>query len=228
MKTSNYIIIAFFTFLFGGIFVLFLSSTFKIGKVPDQNFLAQEKVLDNFSVVVAQPGANLYLKTGTIPKISKHYLKGDTCSLPPFIVRNDTLFVGANPVGDKQLSSEIIYKQITGIEGGEKSRIEIDQFAADTFNITVHTGKVYCFAGKFKNINKKVNIQATKQAYIQIHNLNIQSIQIGLDNSELNFQNTTIQNLTGVLKDRSKLQSYHAINKLELEVDSTSTYRLDK
>ena len=60
MKTSNYIIIAFFIFLFGGIFLLFLAAKIDPLGSYSQEFLSLEKPLENFSVTVAEAGADIH------------------------------------------------------------------------------------------------------------------------------------------------------------------------
>ena len=96
MKTSNYILIAFFTFLFGGTFVLFLTA--KIYNKTDNSitWTCEEKKLEPFSVVVAEPGADFSLQIECHdPIIRCAHPPKEASVFPPFTVRNDTLFVSA-------------------------------------------------------------------------------------------------------------------------------------
>lgn len=230
MKTSNYILIAFFTFLFGGTFVLFLTAKIDPRSSHNQKILSQEKPLENFSVVVAQSGADVWLINGDKTVIRQQYLKGDTFALPPLEVRNDTLFVGKTPYKNDRflLSSEIIYKRIAGIEGKKESRIQLDMIPTDTFKISIDAGNFYCFGNTSGEIKKGVTINGTNHAHIGMNNQTITSVFLKLNNSELNIQNTDIHNLAGLLTNKSKLLSYKSIKKINLETDSTSTYHLDK
>jgi len=72
MKTSNYIIIVFFVFLFGGVFVLFISS--RIHQRDSRiGLFAEEKKLEPFSVVVAEPGAEFHLRNAEYPRIHCYF-----------------------------------------------------------------------------------------------------------------------------------------------------------
>ena len=227
MKTSNYITTSFFVFLFGGVFILFLTAKVDSRSNNNTRFETLEQPLDSFSVVVAQSGANINLTKGPASKIMKHYQKGDTCTLPTFIVRNDTLFVQANSTNEKQPTAQIIYKQINGIVGKEQSQINLDQFTADTFNIAIQAGKLFCFPNVSIDIKKNLNIHACNGAYVRINQVNIRDLNLHLDGSELNMQNTPIDKLSGSMENGSKFYSYKTIRKLNLEVDSTSTYQLN-
>ena len=230
MKTSNYILIAFFTFLFGGIFVLFLTAKIDPRSSHNQKILSQEKPLESFSVVVAQSGADVFLINGDKTIIRQQYIEGDTLAFPTFEVRNDTLFVGKKPYKKDRflLSSEIIYKKITGIEGKKESRIQLDIIPVDTFKISIDAGNFYCFGNTSGEIKKGVTINGTNHAHIQMNDQIITSLVLNLNNSELNIQNTTIQYLAGSLANKAMLLSYKSIEKINLETDSTSTYRLNK
>jgi hypothetical protein len=228
MKTSNYIIIAYLTCLFGGIFVLFLAAKVDSTHFENPSLETLEQPLGSFSMVVAESGAKIKLKQGTTSKIMTAFPKGKASKLPPFIVRNDTLFVGADPNNDQQPTAQITYRQINGIFGEEQSRIDLDQFATDTFSITIRAGKLFCFSNYPKPVKSNLNIKASKGAYIQIHSSKIQDLNLSIDHSELNIQNTNIDKLSGTMNNGSKFTNFASIYKLNLEVDSTSTYSMNK
>jgi hypothetical protein len=92
----------------------------------------------------------------------------------------------------------------------------------------VSAGKLYGTFEKSEGPNGVVSINATENAHIQIHQLNMEVLNINLDHSRLDIQNTTTAILSGALKNGSNLYSYKSIGKLNLEIDPTSTYSLSK
>lgn len=227
MKTSNYIIISFFVFLFGGVFVLFLAAKIDPRGSYNQEFLSHEKALDNFSVVVAERGANIRLKSGQTSKMSLQYPKGDTCALPPFIVRNDTLFVSSYLDKEKQREVSVYCNSLKSIQEKDSAKVTIEkQFEADTLLVKLQNAEF----SHFSESNSPKRICLTLIAYqseVYIGDTNFDKLEIQLNNTNMNVWNSSIVCLSGTLKDQSKL-SAEASNKLNLETDSTSTYQLSR
>lgn len=215
--------------LFTGIFLLFLFSKFHDMKVFGEDYMIREKILDEFSVVVAESGAQFQLTKGEQAKIVISALKPDSCTFYPHEVRNDTLFIFPfpNPEENKQ-NQEIYCPHIKSIVVKDKSRIRINEFSIDTLDISVYSANLTCSFKKALTNSGILTITASQGAGIEVFNLNIESLKTNLDQSSLVLQNTTIQNLSGSLTNGANLTCYNAIGKLNLEVDSTSIYWLNK
>ena len=224
MKTSNYITISFFVFLFGGIFILFLAAKIDPRGSLHQEFLKQEKALDNFSVVVAEAGADIRLKSGQTPKMSLNFLKGDSCKFPPFIVRNDTLFVSSFSGKAKHRTVEVDCKDINTIQGKDTAKIWVEQFHSDTLNVKLNKSDFRYSSNKENAKSLLLKVEAN-QSKINIWDSNFDEIEILLNQTEM--RGNFCGSLSGSLKDHSNL-SAGASNRINLETDSTSTYRLDK
>lgn len=225
MKTSNYIILSFFVFLFGGIFVLFLAAKIDPLGSFQHEFITEEKVIDNFSVVVAEPGANIRIKSGDIPKVGLYYLKGDTCTLPSFIVRNDTLFVGSNPPKNKYWSTNVICRQVNSIAGRAKSQINVEEFKFDTLQVRLDKTDFRYFG--VKNSSGFSLKLIANESYINIRSASVNNLDISINHTQLDGWENRIKNLSGKLNENSRV-SMDKIGKISLETDSTSSYRLEK
>ena len=226
MKTSNYIIIAFFVFLFGGVFVLFVSA--KIHQRSSVSGLwSEEKKLEPFSVVVAEAGANFHLRAAEFPRMQSFYEKPDSINFPKYGIRNDTLFVFANSgIKPPRLPHEIYGRNIKCIIAKENSFVSLQEFCADTLMLKLNNAAVDAFFDKTKRQTTRLSVQATgsrlKLAGVRLENLDLQ-----LNDSKLNAWDNSITVISGSLKDHSSL-SVGAITKISIEVDSTSTYQLNK
>jgi hypothetical protein len=226
MKTSNYIAISFLIFLFGGIFVLFLSARIDPRGSFHQEFLTQEKALDSFSVIVAEQGAGIHLKYGQTSKMVVDYPKGDTCSLPPFTVRNDTLFVSSYSYKKKQRSVDVYCSGLKSIQEKNAAHVTIErQFQADTLLVKLDKAEFSYYSEK--DSPQKISLTLiADQSKVQIGETDLEKLDIQLNNTEMNVWNNSIGSLSGSIKNQSKLY-LDTFRKISLEVDSTSTYRLN-
>lgn len=225
MKTSNYISIAFLAFLFGGIFLLFLTT--KLDSRANENTKKEvfEKSLGSFSVIVAEARADFRIKSGTPSKISNNYLKGETAAFPPYIVRNDTLFVSAFPENVKVYNVEVSCAKIKCIEGKEKSNIVLEEFSGDSLLLKLSGTEFSQFAATSSG-NVSLQVIADNSS-VRIGNSSLKNLDLQLIKTEMTVWNTNIANLSGSLKESSYL-SLRTISKINLEVDSSSSYRLNK
>ena len=237
MKTSNYIIIAFFIFLFGGVFVLFLTAKYHAPEKPQ--WKTGEKPLNDFSVVVAEPGAIFQVKIGKTTKIQINYKLPDTLSYPKSYVRNDTLFMFPldGKIQNKKFDKGPVFrhnniivhaKQIRSIIGKENSRVELYELSPDTLNIDANESKIYCNFQKSEKPKGLLNIKAVGMSYVLVNDLSVNNLNLRLTQSELRLQNSTVQTLTGSMVRYSILRSYRTIHTVNLETDTTSTYNLKK
>lgn len=227
MKTSNYIAISFLIFLFGGIFILFLSARIDPRGSFHQEFLTQEKALDNFSVIIAEQGAGIHLRYGQTSKISIQYSKGDTCSLPPFAVRNDTLFVSSYPDKKKQRIVDVYCNGLKSIQEKEAAHVKIEkQFQADTLLVKLDKAEFSFYSEK--DSPKRISLTLiADQSKVYIGDTNFERLEIQLNNTEMNVWRNSISSLSGSVKNHSKLY-IDTFKKISLEVDSTSNYQFSK
>lgn len=225
MKTSNYILISFFVFLFGGIFVLFLAAKIDPRGSYHHGRSTQEKALDNFSVVVAEQDANIRLITGESSKMVLNYLKEDSCSFPAFRVKDDTLFVGSNPPRNKHYKTGIWCKRINSIEGKAKSQINVEEFRCDSLLVRLNKADFRYFGAK-DSVRFSLKLIAN-DSYINIGGTAISNLDMSLNHTQMDGWGNRIQNLSGKLNEKSRV-SMDKIRKINLESDSTSSYRLEK
>ena len=225
MRTSNYILISFFVFLFGGIFALFLAAKIDPRGSYHHGRSTQEKALDNFSVVVAEQDANIRLITGETSKMVLNYSKEDSCSFPSYKVKDDTLFVGSNPPRNKYYQTEIWCKKISSIEGKTKSKINIEEFRFDSLMVRLNKTD-FRYNGVKNSIGLSLKLIAN-DSYIKIGNAVINNLDMSINHTQMDGWGNRIKNLSGKLNEKSRV-SIDKIGKISLESDSTSSYRLEK
>ncbi len=227
MKTSNYIVIAFVAFLFGGILLLFISGKYRPGEYDKAELRTIEDKLDDFSVIVATNHADIKVTEGIENnKLTVYYKTSDSIpEMPAFTVQNDTLFIEKTP---NKIQAEIRCKKLNEVIITEKSIIRINKLPIDTFAVSVSSGKFYLVADKQTEEVKQIKIHAEDHSYLQFDKMYIEDVELYLNHSTVNFQNTPILSVTGSLKNVSKLRCYRAIGKMNLDIDSNSSYHLSK
>jgi hypothetical protein len=224
MKTSNYIIISFFVFLFGGILVLFIAAKFYPKAYP--KWIFQEKTLEDFSVIVAEPGAVFFLNNGEQPKIKCSSIL-DTCYFPMYAVRNDTLFVSSYQDNKTIQHIDVFCKSIKSIQGRERSNININKFHFDTLIVKLEQS-VFRFSVE-RNSSKSSSVKLiANQSNVDMGQSNFDKLEIQIGQTNFNTSNSDIISLSGSLKDHSNLLFLGKAKNVNLEVDSTSTYQIYK
>lgn len=225
MKTSSYIILSFLVFLFGGIFVLFTAAKIHSINEPKVILTWQEKPISPFSVVVAEPGAEVNVKYEQNSRIGLSLQKGDSCIYPPFEIRNDTLFVHPYVGKVKQRSVFVLGDGIKTIQGKENSTIWIKQFEGDTLVLKLNDAKLQFFPDKF-NFKKFSCIISANRSTVEMGSVNFDQLDVNLNQTQMNTNSIKVSNFLGVLKDHSTLL-LSDIKRINLESDSTSTYKLN-
>lgn len=220
MKTSNYIFISFLIFLFGGITLLFIGSKYYKGIDDKSNFSIQEKKTAPFSVVVAEPGAFLVLKSGREFSVSQSYKKGSVPHFASFEVRNDTLFMSAVKSkidGEWFIVPEVYCKNVKYIIAKEKANVSLRNYQVDSLFVNLNKSDL---SG---NLNKTVFVSFTsKNSYVRFKSENIQKLELQLDKTELNIDSKkSIETVLGSLKNKSILNC-SIDGKISLEVDKSS------
>ena len=227
MKTSNYITLSFFIFLFGGIFVLFLSAKLDPKGSLHPEFVTEEKVLDNFSVLVAEAGAEVSLRQGQTTKMQLWYQKGNSCTLPPFTVRNDTLFLYSCKDGKHNATVQVFCNSLKSIQEKEAAQVWIDkEFQADTMLVKLDKAEFSYYSEK--DSPKRISLTLiADQSKVNIGETNFEKLEIQLNNTKMNVWNNSIVSLSGSIKNYSELY-IATCKKISLDVDSTSSYQLYK
>ena len=224
MKTSNYIILAFFVFLLTSTFILFLDAKMNFN---NRQVGLQEKRLEPFSVVVAEDGAEFNIRNGEYPRIMCYYTSPDTCTFPEYGIRNDTLFVFACKETKKQGKSHEIYgRNIKSIVAKVNSNVSLQQFTADTLDIKLDYAIFNAFFDKTKGTTAQLSITAFTSK-INLNGASLENLNVSLHRTKMNSWNNSIAHISGSLENSSSL-SIGAIQKISLDVDSTSTYQLNK
>lgn len=224
MKTSNYILIAFFVFLITCTFVLFLDA-----KMNNKNrqVCLQEKRLEPFSVVVAEVGAEFNIRNGEYPRMTCYYEKSDTCTFPEYGIRNDTLFVFACKEKKKPNKwHEIHGRNIKSIVAKVNSIVKLQQFTADSLDVKLDYAIVEAHFNQTKAPTTQLSITASTSK-INLNGAHLENLNLHLNKTKMNSWSNSISNISGSLENHSSL-SIGAIQKISLDVDSTSTYQLNK
>lgn len=224
MKISNIILISFLVFLLGGITLLFIGSKYYNGINYKDDFAIQEKKTPSFSVVVAESGAIFDLRNAKENKIIQPYRKDSIANFPPYIVRNDTLFIS---LGKKinglpknyRVATAVCCTNIKSIVIKGNSDINMTNFNVDTLNINVNKSKLDL---RFKNISY-VSLQS-KDSEIYMEGQKLEKLVVNLDKTKLSTPvKKRIDYLSGSLKNTSDC-TFYLSNKIILDVDKTSTY----
>lgn len=224
MKTSNYITLAFFTFLFGGIFALFVAARIQHGENSTITWISQEKTLEPFSVVVAEPGSVCNLKMGD-PKIIG-YSAEDTCFLPRYEVRNDTLILF--PYTDQTVNQHIdVYcKNIHEIQGKEKSDIRMQGTQDSSLVINLVNARFSYDHDPNAMKGSDVKLLASN-SYVNIQSANFKRLDIQLNQTKIDGWNNSIGSISGTLKNNSEIY-VQGLKSINLEADETSRYNIHK
>lgn len=227
MKTSNYITIAYFIFLFGGILTLFIAAKNNPESNLGQNYLVNEKPIDAFSVVIAEPGAKIRLRPGETPKMSLYFPEGDSCTFPPFSVRNDTLFVYAHSESKNSFEVNVYCNNLKSIQEKAQAKVWVEKdFQADSLLVKLENAEF----SHFSNFNSPERINLTliaNQSQIHIGETNFDHLDIQLNESNMNVWNNSINNLTGSITNNSNLNLVR-FKKISLEADESSRYQFSK
>lgn len=221
MKTSNYILLSFLIFLFGGITLLCFGSKYYKSIDDRADFVKQEKQLPPFSVVVAEPGAYLVLTNGREFSVSQAYKKEEAPDLAPLVVRNDTLFVSAvksRIKGKWFVVPEIYCKNVKSIIAKENTNVNLKNYQVDSLSISLNKSD---FSWDF---NKPifVNIEA-ENSNLHFDGDNIEKINLQLDKTKLYLNSQKgAKMLSGSIANDSYIDGVIVDGKINLGIDNSS------
>jgi hypothetical protein len=221
MKTSNYILLAFFTFVFGLSLTLFIDSKLHDKLSKKESAFVTEQKLDHFSVLVAEEQADITISFGLENKIISVVRALDQPkkqqSPKKFLrISNDTIFVKK---ADSVASLNIHCKSINKVIGNKNAKISIWSFVKDSLFVELNQSKLECYS---HNVNtKSLSIVAKNHSNINF----IPTIYYEMDND--GKKKMVYQEFMGFvkvsLKNHSKL-NMRKPRRIDIEADSTSSY----
>jgi len=221
MKTSNYILLSFFLFLFGGITLLCIGSKYCKSIDDKSSLTVKETKTTSFSVVVAEPGAYLVLKNGREFSVSQAYKKEEAPDLAPFVVRNDTLFVSAvksRIKGRWFVVPEIYCKKVKSIIAKENTNVNLKNYQVDSLSISLNKSD---FSWDF-NKPAFVNIEA-ENSNLHFDGDNIEKINLQFDKTKLYLNSQKgAKMLSGSLANDSYIDGIIIDGKINLGIDNSS------
>ena len=200
MKTSNYILIALFTFIIGSMLVLFIAA---IGHENDYYGGAQvdkkEYPLEDFSVIVVESNVCIALNSSENNSISFYFPKDQKESEKPFRINNDTLFV-YHIAELNSLNLEVSESKLSTIVAKNNSRFTLDYFNLETLSVDV------------------------QQANFTLGNSEIRKLNVLGDKAEIWTYSSKIDSLSVKLKNESSFTNNGNVNMINMEKDETSGY----
>ena len=201
MKTSNYILIALFTFVVGSILVLFIAAIGHEDELHggDPNLEKKEYLLEDFSVIVVEPETYIEFNSSEANSLSFFYSKDVEANEKPFRISNDTVFTFQTAALD--------HRQIF-VSGNNLSAVIVKE------------GGLFR-AVRFNSETLSVDLQ---QAKFIIDESDIRKLNVLGDKAGIQMYSSNIESLSARLKNESSLDMHRNVNKVDIEKDETSTY----
>lgn len=224
MKTSNYIITAFFTFLFGGVLVFVVAA--KLHHTEQVTMLTKEKILEPFSVVIAEPGSEFTLRNGNPKIISSSVSTQDTCYLPMFELRNDTLVIFAYKDEKIHQDVEVYGLNIREIQGKENSNVDLNTIPNDSLSVNLNKARFSYIP--YQNTSKSSILKLlANDSYVTIRSAHLDQLEVQLNHTTVDAWNNSIWILKGKLKNQSDLQA-NIWKSISVDCDSTCNFNIRK
>ncbi len=223
MKTSKYILVSFFVFIFGAILVLYADAKTH-NKDVNETYITTEK-LPNFHTIVAEENSKIRVLNDTLNNISiELYNIKEPYKFGCYKISNDTLYVSKT---ETDISLIVRGESIKTVYGKKDSRITFLSFHNDSISINLNGGNINGSLGDKLISEVKVSSQNKSSIYLNLQKSNINSIALNVDNSKVTLHSNKIRNLNAILANNAELQSGKS-DKLSVESDSTSTYSIVK
>jgi len=215
MKTSNIIIIAFATFIIGG--MLYLSVDAKNHKkcnIKIETVYTKEFPLSEFSVIVAEKGSDLHIDPSDITKMTVEYIKGKKAPSKMYEVVNDTLHVYGG------LRTFVQCNKIATIIGNKPFWVGVNNFTPDSLSVKVHGGSIYVDNSGTKEKSLNIGIIATDSAYVEISNAKLHNLSVISDNAQVR-NNCNVNSANVRLLHKAKFSSIDRISTLLVKKDTS-------
>ncbi|GHV29937.1 hypothetical protein FACS1894177_01650 [Bacteroidia bacterium] len=204
MKTSNYIVIAFFTCIIGGILVLFIAAR---GHENDYHpgvmkMALSSNGLADFSVIVAESNTQFTIEQSDSCRLTVHYPEKEDEPKNPYRISGDTLYF----LDTGNLVSVNLYlnvsKQLSSLVAKEGSRINLRNLNLDSLSV---------FA---------------QDANVLFNDTHIENFLLQANNTRVDLYSHTINQISAKLENNATLYISGNIDKVVIEKDSTSNYSL--
>lgn len=198
----------------------------KLHNPEDKKLLSKEKTLDPFSVVVAEPGSEFTLRNGNPKIISFSVSTQDTCYLPQYEIRNDTLVIFSYNNENIKQSVEVYGLNIREIQGKENSNVELQTIQNDS--LTVKLNKAKFTYNPYQNPSKSSILKLlANDSYVTIRSAHLDRLEVQLNHTTMDAWNNSIGSLKGKLKNQSDLQA-NIWKSISVESDSTCNFNIRK
>ena len=224
MKTSNIIIIAFATFVLGGVLLLFVDAK-QHKKKNENNFIYKEFTLPAFSVVVAEKGSDLHVDQSDSRIIKVQYDKSKPTPSKLYEVSNDTLHIYSG------LRMFVKCKDLSVLIGKKPYWVGVNNFTSDSLTLSMNGGAL--FFNTYGYTQKKVipkianmTLIASDSAYVEIKNVQFQHLFVKSNNAEMNLY-CNAKNSVLKLENHTKLFCFDNFDKLSVEKDDASRITLN-
>jgi hypothetical protein len=204
MKTSNYILIAFFAFIIGATLTLSIDSIGhenEDGRIVNEADIKKEKfTLPEFKVLVVEDNARYYVEESDGNSIQLSYLKDLAISPDFYRISEDTLYV--NIVSTSLINVHISCQNLSSIIAKNKVYVRFNSLVTDHLQMDLD------------------------HAELSIREFQATSIDIQALHSVIRLHEGKIDILSARLTDESTISSSSNINKVDIEKDSSSNYNL--
>lgn len=222
-KKSSFILLLFIFVIWVGHFLL---------EKPEpaiSPMVIRTKKMENFSVVVAQPGSKVVLQsqwsTGDDPKFT--FMVNDSDNglyrSPSYKVQNDTLFVFSSS-GDKEHRNDSFYcTRIKSIVGMEKSNINLGYLHADTLHLKLRNARLNGDFDHSHKTSRMLTLEADSSKIVFKSLIRFKQVNLRLNRSHLDIPVARFDSVSiaGTLMDYSRL-SIDGRPTIKLEKDATS------
>ncbi len=214
---------------FGGTFLLYVTSS--ISGTEDRRYaelnngknLHLEKILEPFSVIVADYGVNFSLEYADKHRVYLYKVKVDEVLVPNYKIKNDTLYLDDSTVigGVKPRFFTSKIKAIIGLGNNE---IIFDKVVAEKLDIQMNGGRIH---GSFEpSASFNMNIKAIEST-IDIINSNLDLLIVDLYKTKINVSESSVDQIDGEIRNYSSLV-FKDEAKISLDTDKTSNYKRQK
>lgn len=222
MKTSNIIIVAFATFVLGGMLIKYVDAKQHKTIKAEDNFTEKEYPLPAFSVVVAEVGSDLHLDQSDSRLIKVQYDKRKKTPTKLYVVKNDTLHIY------KGLRMFVKCKNLTSFIGNKPFWVGVDNFNSDSMTIKMNGGEVFLTYDKHKGSKKFANMSiiANDSAKVHINDIPLRNLSVKSNNAKVTiYCSAKFANVT--LTNSATVSGLININNITVQKDSTCRLTLD-
>jgi hypothetical protein len=220
MKISNIIITALAITVIASMMVLFIDAknhqNYKNPNIETKTFL-----LSDFTVVVAEKGADVHINSSDTNSIAIEYIKNQVVKNQLYKQKNDTLFVYGG------LRTFVKCSKLKAIQANKAFWVGVIQFKLDSLDVTINSGRLNFIANdSIRNEFNKLVINASDSAIIYTSNISVENFVLNAKtkaNCEFygNYKHVDVK-----LSNNSTLFFNSNPLTIKLEQDKKSSFRI--